>query len=67
MGLAATVVSDEHRPDGTGLVTVADPVESQFRVEGGDAERVNPFRFGVSLVYSAWAMSESAMVSVPAA
>jgi hypothetical protein len=39
-GLGATMVVDERKPDGTGLVTMADPEGNQFRVKRGAAERV---------------------------
>lgn len=40
VGLGATVVSDERKPDGTGWVTLADPEGNQFRVERSPTERV---------------------------
>jgi Glyoxalase-like domain len=40
VGLGATIVSDERKPDGTGWVTLADPEGFQFRVERSAAERV---------------------------
>lgn len=40
VGLGATVVADDRKPDGTGWVTMADPEGNQFRVERRAAERV---------------------------
>lgn len=39
LGLGATVVADQRRPDGTGWVVMADPEGNEFCIERGDAER----------------------------
>lgn len=40
VGLGATVVSDERKPDGISWVTLADPEGNQLRVERSAAKRV---------------------------
>ena len=39
LGLGATLVDDQRRPDGTGWVVLADPEGNEFCVERSDAER----------------------------
>jgi hypothetical protein len=46
VGLEASVVSDQRKPDGTGWVTLADPEGNQFCAERGVAERVSKVGVG---------------------
>jgi predicted enzyme related to lactoylglutathione lyase len=39
VGLGATLVDDQRRPDGTGWVVLADPEGNEFCVERSEAER----------------------------
>ncbi|GAA0621128.1 VOC family protein [Kutzneria viridogrisea] len=39
LGIGATLVDDQRRPDGTGWVVLADPEGNEFCVERSDAER----------------------------
>ncbi|WP_436495446.1 VOC family protein [Actinokineospora sp. HUAS TT18] len=39
IGLGATLVDDQRRPDGRGWVVLADPEGNEFCVERGEAER----------------------------
>lgn len=40
VGIGATMVADDRKPDGTGWVTMAEPEGNQFRVERSATERI---------------------------
>jgi hypothetical protein len=42
LGLGATLVDDQRRPDGTGWVVLGDPEGNEFCVERSTAERASP-------------------------